>query len=172
MTTLISWTGVDQRGPSSLYLAADSRFTWESGETWDFGRKLFASRSRPDILGYCGDVVFASQTLGQVLDLLDGGLMPSDEASTPEQRLASIAAFLRRAFESYPAAQQRPFSALYATRLRSGFDSSFVVMEVSWSRVTTGAHLAVPALNRSLHSPPAFPSMGAASAEARRSSWS
>lgn len=134
MTTLISWAGVIQGTPSSLYLAADSRFTWAPGETWDYGRKLFASRTRPDILGYCGDVVFASQTLAQALDMLDNGMLPTDEACTPDERLAAITDFLSRSFETYPDGQKRPFHVLYATRLGTGSKSSFVVMEVSWSK--------------------------------------
>ena len=61
MTTLISWVGADQRGPASIRLAADSRISWSlSGseqKKWDFGKKLFASHSGPEIVGYCGDVL-------------------------------------------------------------------------------------------------------------------
>ncbi|WP_437757885.1 hypothetical protein [Sorangium sp. So ce1389] len=133
MTTLVSWLGVDQRGPTSLYLASDSRFTWESGETWDYGRKLFASRSRPVILGYCGDVLFASQTIAQALDLIDLGLLVVDTLTHVEHGLASLTDFLQSALTSYPKSQQRPFSVICACRSGSGMTSNFGVSEVSWS---------------------------------------
>jgi len=89
LTTLIGWLGVDSRGPSSLYLAADSRFTWTPDVTWDYGRKLFASRSRPVILGYCGDVMFASHAIGQALELLEAGFLHPAEAA-PAARIAGL----------------------------------------------------------------------------------
>ena len=57
MTTLISWVGIDQRRPTSLYLASDSRISWGSQHhRWDVGRKLFSCKVSADIFGYCGDV--------------------------------------------------------------------------------------------------------------------
>ncbi len=91
MTTLIGWLGVDSTGPSSLYFAADSRFTWTSSDTWDYGRKLFASRSQPVILGYCGDVLFASHAIGQALELVEAGFLHPPKAE-PTARIAALCA--------------------------------------------------------------------------------
>ena len=85
MTTLIAWVGVDQRGPSSLYLASDSRFTWLEGITWDSGCKIFASRTHPALLGYCGDVVFSSISIAQALELIDSDLLFPADASAVEK---------------------------------------------------------------------------------------
>jgi hypothetical protein len=74
MTTLVTWVGVDSRGPASLYLASDSRFTWQPGASWDFGCKLFTARRHPEILGYCGDVLFSSHALGQAVQLIDASV--------------------------------------------------------------------------------------------------
>jgi hypothetical protein len=132
MTTLIGWLGVDSRGPSSLYLAADSRFTWTPDVTWDYGRKLFASRSGPVILGYCGDVLFASHGIGQALQLLEAGLL-HPEATAPEARVASLAEFLKGSLHTYPSSQQREFSVVYASRIGPDRHPLFFVAEISWS---------------------------------------
>ena len=75
MTSFVAWVGVDARGPASIYLASDSRISWvdpdKTFETWDYGRKLFASKKYPEIFGYFGDTLFPSQMLGQVLDLIE-----------------------------------------------------------------------------------------------------
>jgi len=144
VTTLIGWLGVDSRGPSSLYLAADSRFTWTAGVAWDHGRKLFASRSRPVILGYCGDVLFASHSIGQALELLEAGLLhPANDE--PYERVTALAQFLKRSLHTYPSSQQREFSVLYASRIDSNKDPSFFVAEISWSP-TGGWSTVTPAL--------------------------
>jgi hypothetical protein len=70
MTSLVSWIGVDSLAPASIYLASDSRISWGNRLTWDYSRKLFASRNHPEILGYFGDVLFPSQVLGQLIDLV------------------------------------------------------------------------------------------------------
>jgi hypothetical protein len=72
MTTLISWIGVDSRKPSSLYIASDSRLSWASSDAyWDRGRKVFSSKRLPHIWGYCGDVLYPSLALGQIIAAVD-----------------------------------------------------------------------------------------------------
>src|SRR5262245_51310913 len=86
MTTLISWCGVDQRGPASIYIAADSRVTWPGNGMWDFARKVFAAKRHPDILGYCGHAFFPTQTLGQLIELIDAGLLVSENMPLEGER--------------------------------------------------------------------------------------
>lgn len=71
MTTLICWIAHDQEKPSSVYLASDSRLSWSDTEYWDKGRKIFFSNKYPDILGYCGDVLFCSQVISQIMSYVD-----------------------------------------------------------------------------------------------------
>jgi hypothetical protein len=75
MTTLISWVGVDSRSASSVYIASDSRISWGSSNCWDTGRKVFASKIRPDVFGYCGDVLFPTQVLGQLIEQIDQSIL-------------------------------------------------------------------------------------------------
>lgn len=111
MTSLISWIGIDQRGPASVYIASDSRITWSNGAEWDFARKVFASRTTPQLFGYCGDVAFPSQVLGQLISLIDSGqAVPMTESS--EERLRYVTDVLNGALSTYPKGERRAFSVL------------------------------------------------------------
>jgi hypothetical protein len=133
MTSLIAWIGVDSRQPSSVYLASDSRISWD-GKTgpWDFARKLFASSRYPDVLGYCGNVLFTSQVLGQVMDMVDLGCLFSPHAA-PEVRFQAIAETIEQVHSTYPREQQYPFSVIHCTRRGIAMSSSFETFELSWS---------------------------------------
>lgn len=129
MTSLIAWVGVDNRGPSSVYLASDSRFSGNES-TWDFGRKLFACVQRPDIFAYCGAVLFPSQILGQLAAAIDGDLLFARNA-TPAQRFHTITEKIRAALQGFPESQYA-FSIAYATRDGEGFGATFAVYTLSW----------------------------------------
>jgi hypothetical protein len=120
VTSLVAWVGVDTHGRASLYLASDSRITWGGGAParWDHARKLFASSRLPDILGYCGDVLFPTQVLGQVTALLDGGLLYGPDAG-PEERASRLREILQDCGASYPKEQraQGQTTILHAYRL-------------------------------------------------------
>jgi hypothetical protein len=75
MTLLVSWLGVDTHGIASAYIASDSRVSWGRETNFDHGRKVFAFRSSPDILGYCGDVLFPTMVLSQITEIADNGLL-------------------------------------------------------------------------------------------------
>lgn len=79
MTMLVSWIGVDTHGPSSVYIAADSRISWTQEHKFDFGKKVFASKKYPEIFGYAGDVLFPSIVLEQIIELIDAGVLLSKE---------------------------------------------------------------------------------------------
>ena len=85
MTSLIAWVAADQRGPSSLNLATDSRITWasdSSGRTmrWDQTQKVFASVLAPVVVGYVGDVEFPALALPHLLTRLDRCVSPAHGA--------------------------------------------------------------------------------------------
>ena len=63
MTTVIAWAGVDQRAVASLYLASDSRITWQNGETWDRATKVFGAQTQPHMFAFAGDAFFMTQVL-------------------------------------------------------------------------------------------------------------
>lgn len=129
MTSLIAWVGVDQRGPSSAYLASDSRFS-SNGAKWDCGRKLFACKTSPDIFGYCGAVLFPSLVLGQLTELIEAGLLFPPNSS-PEARFQAIRTKILLALSQFPQSQHG-FSIAYATRRGVGFTASFAIATLTW----------------------------------------
>jgi hypothetical protein len=102
MTLLVCWAGIDTHGTSSLYMAADSRISWKSPAQFDYARKVFAFSNWPDVLGYCGDVLFPSIALSQIVELADAGLLFSEYFS-PKQKFQAIVDKLNDLFRQYPA---------------------------------------------------------------------
>ncbi|MHB1349256.1 MAG: hypothetical protein ACYCYR_05235 [Desulfobulbaceae bacterium] len=101
MTLLVSWVGVDPHGITSAYIAADSRVSWGDAATFDYGRKVFAFRNSPDILGYCGDVLFPTMVLSQITDMADRGLLFSQK-TTRKQRFEAIKEKIVQQLFNYP----------------------------------------------------------------------
>jgi hypothetical protein len=101
MTLLVSWIGVDTHGTASAYIVADSRITWSGDAKFDHGRKVFAFRESPDILGYCGDVLFPTIVLSQITEMADHGLLFSVNSSCKD-RFEAIKEMLVQQFNQYP----------------------------------------------------------------------
>jgi hypothetical protein len=79
MTLIVAWAALDKKGQeydvSAMYILSESRISWGEGNIWDNGRKIFHFQNHPDILGYCGDVLFTTQVLSQIITLGDAGLL-------------------------------------------------------------------------------------------------
>src|SRR5688572_23956845 len=118
MTSFVSWVGVDRRGPASIYLGSDSRISWDSTQVWNTGRKVFSSRTQPDLLGYVGDVLFPSLVLGQLVEAIDVGAL-YQEGTTPDAKFASVRDAIKLSFDTLPPRQRRDFWILFATREHS-----------------------------------------------------
>ena len=101
MTLLVSWIGVDTHGTASAYIAADSRISWGNKAKFDHGRKVFALSSFPDILGYCGDVLFPTMVLSQIAEMADRGVLFSNNPSCKD-RFEAIKEKLVQQFHQYP----------------------------------------------------------------------
>ena len=101
MTLLVSWIGVDTHGTASAYIAADSRVSWDDDAVFNHGRKVFAFRHSPDILGCCGDVLFPTIVLSQITEMADQGLLSSPQTSCKE-RFEAIKEKLVQQFHKYP----------------------------------------------------------------------
>jgi hypothetical protein len=102
MTLLVCWAGIDPHGTSSMYIASDSRISWNGSTYFDAGRKVFAFTRWPDILGYCGDVLFPSIALNQIVDLADAGLLFEPDHS-PKMKFQAIVKKLNNLSSEYPA---------------------------------------------------------------------
>jgi len=133
MTTFVAWLGVDSRRPASIYLASDSRISWGSNVAWDHGRKLFACSRYPDVLGYIGDVLFPSQALGQLVDIIDADLL-FGSSDSPEGKWTTIVSMVRESFDTYPTDKSRDFTIVYCTRDGSGMTSVFHMCTLNWTQ--------------------------------------
>jgi hypothetical protein len=116
MTTLISWVTYDQTGPASLYIASDSRLSWGKQAHWDSGRKVYFSNKYPDILGFCGEAMFCSQVMSQILAYIDSCDV-FDQAITSDSRFDLVFNLVKRSFGEYPLSfALDSFQIIYATR--------------------------------------------------------
>ena len=136
MTLLVSWVGIDTHGIASAYIGADSRVSWGDIGHFDHGRKVFAFRSSPDILGYCGDVLFPTMVLSQMTEMDDWGLLFSAQASCKE-RFNAIKEKLVQQFDKYPRMVERiTLGTLQVLHIsRSSVDNpKFECRLMEWSR--------------------------------------
>lgn len=123
MTTLIAWASIDEDKTSAVYMASDSRLSWNKLGSWDSARKIFASEKHPEILGYTGDALFCSQVLSQVIAFIDS-CAPLQEANDLSEKYERVESLIKRAFSSYPQQFCLPtFSIIYLTRIDSRWGS-------------------------------------------------
>ena len=125
MTLLISWIGVDDKKNgkeiSSIYLASDSRYTWGNSGKYDFGIKVFGSTKHPEIFGFCGDVMFPSMILGQMIPQIDNGILV-DNFDDTDTKSNKIFEFIKSSFKLYPKHFLiGNFTILHATRFEKVF---------------------------------------------------
>lgn len=131
MTLIVSWIGVDSRGPASLYMMSDSRISWGK-DSWDFGKKVFAFKNSSDIIGYCGDVHFPLQVISHVVNLADNGVI-FDNADSSKKKFERIKYKIKELLESYPKKYMKEsFSILYGTRVSK---KEFTCYQLSWSKL-------------------------------------
>lgn len=130
MTTLISWLGVDSRGPTSVYVASDSRYSWKNKYTWDVGQKLYYSEKHPEIFGLCGDVAFSSGILDSLRRKIDlENILKS--ATSFASKLEIVGSYIKEVFGPHPAKAE--FTALYLSRMGEGMSCSFHIASIKWS---------------------------------------
>jgi len=139
MTSLVAWLGVDSRGPSSMYVASDSRVSWGKSWKWDYARKVFASQKHPILMGYVGDVLFPSQILGQITDFIDSGLIRVDGVA-PDIQMDRVTQIIKQSFGAYPEAAKRNFEVVYCTRENAGMASAFYLFTFGWKSLTGWYH--------------------------------
>lgn len=135
MTSLIAWVGVDSRGPASIYFASDSRITWDGAGAWDHARKLFACRQYPHIFGYCGDVLFPTQTLSQITEMIDSGLIFRGSSDGIDVCTENIISIMESALKTYPSAAKRKFEVLYCIREGETMTSRFHLRQINFDPV-------------------------------------
>lgn len=113
MTTLVCWSGVDSRGPSSLYIATDSRFTWRNGASVDYGRKILTRPRHGEILAFAGGVLLCQNLF---LGLPDEPL--SDDL---------LCSRLKSQSGAFSDGELEGTALVFARRLGSGMSSMFLI---------------------------------------------
>jgi hypothetical protein len=137
MTTLVAWLAYpESRRPSALYLGSDSRIAWGFAQSrWDAGRKLFTTSNAPHVFGYCGDVVFPSLVLAQVISAIEQRLL-FGERESPEGRHAAVGSLIRSSFEHRHKAPDESFTILHAYRHKLRNSASFSLWRIDYNRAT------------------------------------
>jgi len=134
MTLLIAWIGVDEKkdgkSVASLYIAADSRYSWGNTGNYDYGVKIFGSVKYPDIFGFCGDVLFPSIVFGQLLPQIDSGLI-FDDSDNCNTKHSKIYEYIKTSLEGYPKYQMaESFTILHGTRK----DKTFKCFKITYNK--------------------------------------
>jgi hypothetical protein len=125
MTLLISWIGVDVKKEGnrigSIYIASDSRYSWDDYSTFDLGSKVLGSSKFPEIFGFCGDVTFAKNVLMQLLQQIDNGLLLSEKDDHVDKN-NKIFSYIKTSFIAFPKGKLKEgFTILHATRVKNEF---------------------------------------------------
>jgi hypothetical protein len=132
MTLLLSWVGKDSRKISSFYIASDSRLSWTKSTNYDYGRKVFALTNSPDILGYCGDVVYPSLILSQIMEMdRDKILFPND--ANNQERSEILFREIKSKFESYTSEtyMSKTLEIIHVSRQS---ETNFICNVFSWTK--------------------------------------
>lgn len=136
MTLLASWIGVDSRKPSSIYVVSDSRISWGNTAKFDFGKKVFGCKNSPDIFGYCGDVLFPSIVLNQLIDIADQGLLFGDKWPC-EQKSQAVIDKLIQSFNNYPKIVSNIMAdSLQVIHCSRDNEANFYCKKMRWTKST------------------------------------
>ena len=115
MTILVAFAGVINQKPASLYFLADSRISWGESICWDHAQKVFSSRRTSEIFAFCGDVVFPTQTLGQLIQLSEKNVL-FKKNTVPKDKVNIYCNIIQKAFEDYPkGAINSSYTIIYGT---------------------------------------------------------
>lgn len=90
MTMLASWVGIDTHGVTSAYIVSDSRFSWGNNNTFDYGKKVFASKKFPELFGYVGEVLFPSIVLSQIIEMIDAEILLTERMNCKQKHKVII----------------------------------------------------------------------------------
>lgn len=141
MTTLIAWTSYSDTGeqshlPRAIYVASDSRITWGSvTRRWEAGRKIFAPLKEPHIFGYCGDVVFPSLVLGQIISAIDYGILFSKESSA-EEKNEIVFESIKTSHKRRHNVPENDFEILHVFRTQDWPSTTFAAWVISYVAAT------------------------------------
>jgi len=85
------------------------------------------------VFGYCGDVLFPTLVLSQVIEQIDQFIL-FNQGEQFEERVEIIQAALSVSLEATPNSQRRSFQVIYASRDLDGMKSEFQVAHIGWNK--------------------------------------
>ena len=101
MSTVIAWaTDEGNEKIGSCYIASDSRISWGANRVWDSGQKVFALEN-DGLIAYCGNVLFPTQILSQLITLINHGVIYKDFNSNDE-KIDLIYKYIDPYMKNYP----------------------------------------------------------------------
>ena len=148
LTTLLSWvsfsdTGESPEKPRAVYLASDSRITWDSVEhRWDSGRKVFAATTAPHLFGFAGDVVLPGLILGQVSAAIEIGIL-IDPLATPDEQHQAVLGAVRRGVATTVATPSLDFTIHHLMRSGDWPNTEFRAWKIAYD-VTQRQGMSLP----------------------------
>jgi hypothetical protein len=135
MTSLVCWATYregEAEIPSSIYMVSDSRITWGAPKRhWDGARKVFGCRIEPHIFGYCGDVVFPSLVISQIVSAIDNGVL-FPKGATAEVIHEIVVASLKESFRRRHETPDQDFSILHALRIGRDDTRKFSIWHITY----------------------------------------
>jgi hypothetical protein len=158
VTTLGAWVSYPTVGgksspyPGALYLVSDSRITWGRQRRWDAGKKLFSAKDEPHIFGYCGDVVFPSLVLAQIVSAIDQNILfPADADMTTRHGI--IFNSIKTSFSRRHNAPDEDFWILHGARKTPWRKPSFALWVIEYrakDKVWSSTEIQIAAETRAL----------------------
>ena len=124
MTLLVAWAGIQTRGRNkkiigSLYIAADSRYSWGDGKwNYDMGKKVFACYNFPDAFALCGKVMFPAFILSSLVTLIDRGVFFAHE-DDEKTKVSKVTGYIKSALANFYTKDIGTFEILYMLRCDS-----------------------------------------------------
>lgn len=147
---------MDTHGPASAYIASESRVSWPDKSHYDCCRKTFYSESYPEILGYCGDVLFPSLIINSILTSIDKHLIFND-GDNPIIRFKKFKKILFQEFHKYPDNRKilsDSFEIIYINRdIHAAGYPKYYAFSIKWTRLKkfTSKVIEIPNTSGLLH---------------------
>lgn len=127
MTSVIAWLAVDQRYPTALYFATDSRRTFADGSYRDDCRKVFVPRDSREFFAFTGDVNFPTSALTHICTLLEQSAVPAQLLGSAYGRSSWVLDTLNSLLAQSPHRPAYNFTILHGSRNGFGAGVAFVL---------------------------------------------
>jgi hypothetical protein len=135
MTLVAAWYEMDTHSTSSAYIASDSRVFWSDGIYYDSCRKTFFSEKYPELVAYCGDVLFPALLISSILETIDKGMIFNSNDNAIN-RFKKFKKFLFNEFHKYPKNKVgNSFELFYINKdTTNSIYPNFYSYEISWNK--------------------------------------